>query len=55
MLPNVIYIVHDAKLQQIFYIANDLSKKVQNIFILQTRLYKMGIIRKKREPKRTPY
>ena len=42
MLPNVIYIVHDAKLQQIFYIANDLSKKVQKIFVLQSRVYKIA-------------
>jgi hypothetical protein len=35
MVANAIYVVHDAKLQQIFYIANDLSKKMQYIFILQ--------------------
>jgi len=39
---NARYIVHDAKLQQIIYIANDLSKKAQKFFILQSVVYKMA-------------
>jgi len=44
IVSNVIYIVRDAKVQQIFYIANDLSKKVQKNFILQSRNSKMTFI-----------
>ena len=53
MLPNVIYIAHDAKLQQIFYIANDLSKKVQKFFILQSRVCKIGYLKTENHKKDT--